>query len=231
MCLQNNEKSTPTKAASSPNTSAAKATTTTKTAPAKSTVSPQTEPSKQVTDEEVETTCSAPTADKGDGKVVRRRRSNVKGSAPAVALAARRATLRSSPGETTPESTQTSVVVTATVHPAVVMKRRGRKPRSVPTETTTGSTTTDSPTASETASRKQSEEANRDFAAKTSTCMSTEKEKPLDILSEAEDLGAMSEQTVSSSCGDTGETTKPVATRRKARKVTAVSTTYVRHRC
>lgn len=229
MCLQNNEKSTPTKAASSPNASPAKTTTTTKTAPAKSTVSPQTEPSKQVTDEEVETTCSAPTADKGDGKVVRRRRSNVKGSAPAVALAARRATLRSSPGETTPESTQTSVVVTTKVDPAVVMKRRGRKPRSVPTETTTGSTTTDSPTASETTSRKESEEANRDSAAKTST-MSTEKEKSLDILSEAEDLGEMSEQTVSSSCGDTGETTKPVATRRKARKVTADSTTYVRNR-
>lgn len=231
ICLQNNAQSPPTKAASSPNTTAAKATVTPKTAPAKSTVSPQTEPSKEVTDEEVKTTCSTPTADKGDVKVVRRRRSNVKGSAAAVALAARRATLRSSLGETTPDSTQTSVVVMATDAPAVVMKRRGRKPKSVPTETTTGTRTTDSPTASETASHKQGEDANvRESAAETNT-MSTEKEKSPDVPSEAKDLGTTSEQTASSSCGDAGEATKPVTTRRKACKVTTVSTTYVMHGC
>lgn len=230
MCLQNNTQSIPTKPASTPNTSSAKATSTTKTAPAKSTVSPQTEPSKQVTDEEVEATCSAPPADKGDSKVVRRRRSNVKQSAPAAALTTRRATLRSSPGETTLESTQTSVVVTATDDPAVVMKRRGRKPRSVPTETTT-ETTTDSPTASETASHNQGEEANEGESAAETNTMSTQKEKSPDVLSEAKELSAMSAQTASRSCGDTGEATKPVATRRNACKVTTVSTTDVRHGC
>lgn len=227
MCLQNNTQSIPTKPASTPNTSAAKATSTTKTAPAKSTVSPQTEPPKQVTDEEVETTCSAPPVDKGDSKVVRRRRLNVKRSAPAVAIRTRRATLRSSPGKTTLDSTPTSVVVMATGDPPVVMKRRGRKPKSVPTETATA-TTTDSSTVSETASHKQGEKANdRESAAETNTVL-TEKEKSPHVLSEAKGRHTMSEQTASSSCGNTGEATKPVTSRRKACKVTTVSTTDVR---
>lgn len=229
MCLQNNAQSASTKPAPSPTTSAAKATSTTKTAPAKSTVSPQTEPSKQVTDEEVKTTCSAPPADEGDSKLVRRRRSNVKGGAPAVALATRRATLRSSPVETTPYSTKTSVVLAAKDDPAVVIKRRGRKPRRVLAETTTGTATTDSFTASETASHKQGEEGdNRDSAAETNT-MLTEKENSPEVLSEAKDLSTMSEQTAPSSSGDTEEATKPVATRRNACKVTTVSTTDVSH--
>lgn len=220
MCLQNNAQTTPPKPASSPNTSAAKPTSTPKTAPAKLTISPQTEPSKQVTDEEVNIACGTPTAEQGNSTVVRRRRSNVKGSTAVGALAARRATLRSAPGETTPDSTQTSVVVTATDAPAVVMKRRGRKPRSAPTETTAGTTTTDSSTASETAPHKPGEEPNDGESAAETNTMSTEREKSPDVLSQAKDLGAMSQPTGSSSCGDTEEATKPVATRRKACKVT-----------
>lgn len=220
MCLQNNAQMTPPKPASSPNTLAAKPTSTPKTAPAKLTISPQTEPSKQVTDEEVKIACSTPTAEQGSSTVARRRRSNVKGSTAVGALAARRATLRSAPGETTPDSTQTSVVVTATDAPAVVMKRRGRKPRSAPTETTAGTATTDSSTASETASHKPGEEPNDGESAAETNTMSTEREKSPDVLSQAKDLGAISQPTGSSSCGDTEETTKPVATRRKACKVT-----------
>lgn len=208
MCLQNNAQSFPAKPASSPNTA-------TMIAPVKSTVSPQTEPSEQVTDEKAKTPYSAPTADKSDSKVVRRRRSIVKGGAAAVALATKRATRRSFPAETNPDSTQTSVVVTATDDLAVVKKRRGRKPRSVPTESITGITMTDSPTAS----HKQDGEANdRESAAGTNTTSTVKEKSP--VPSEPKDLITMSQEIVSKSCGDSGEATKPVTTRKKACKVT-----------
>lgn len=222
MCLQNNTQSTPAK---SPSTSAAKATSATKASPGKSSVSSQAEPSKQVTDEEAKTPSSTPAADKNDNKVVRRRRSNVKGGASAVALATTRATRRSSPAETTSDSTQTSVVVMAAGAPAVLKKKRGRKPKSVLTESTTGTTTTDSPTAFETASHKQREGANDRESG--STTMSTVKEKSPDVPFEPKGLRATSQEIVSTSCGDSGEATKPAVIRRKAGKVTTLSVTYV----
>lgn len=219
MCPQNNTQSTSAKPASSPNISAAKAAIT------------QTETSEQVTDQEAKTPLGAPTADKSDSKVVRRRRSNVKGGAAVVALATKRATRRSSPAETTPASTPTSVIITATDVPVVVKKRRGRKPKSVLAETTTGTTTTDSATAFKVASHKQGEEAdNRESAPPTNTTL-TEKEKSPDVPSEAKDLSAVSQQTASTSCGDLGESTKLLATRRKLCKVTTVCTTHGRHGC
>lgn len=145
-----------------------------------------------------------------------------------VALAARRATLRSAPEEAAPDSTQTSAAVAAPEVSAVAKKRRGRKPKSLLAENTAGTTRTDSSTASETASQKPKEELNsRESAADTNT-MAAEKEKSQDVLSEAQGLSAASQPTASSSCGDTEKASKPVAARRKASKVTTVTTADVK---
>lgn len=236
MCLQNNTQTTPTKPGSSPNSAAAKPISTPKT-PAKLTSLCKTTPTNQVTDEEVKTTHGKPTPAEGESKAtVGRRRLHVKGSAAPVASAARRASLRSAPEEITPDSMQTSAIVTPRDVPGATVKRRGRKPamRNAVAETAgTATTTTTNPSkASETVSKKPVEDPNDRQPTAETILASTEKEKSTDNLTQAPDSRAVSQQAGSSSTsGDTEEATKPAATRRKVSKVTTVTAADVKDGC
>lgn len=235
MCLQSNTQTTPTKPGSSPNSAAAKPISTPKT-PAKLTSLSKTTPTKQVTDEEVKTTRGKPAPAEGESKAtVGRRRLHVKGSAAPVASTARRASLRSAPEEMTPDSMQTSAVVTPTDVPGTTVKRRGRKPamRNTLAKTAGTATTTTNPSkASETVSEKPVEDPNDRQPTAETILASTEKEKSTDNLTQAPDSRAVSQQAGSSSTsGDTEEATKPAATRRKVSKVTTVTAADVKDGC
>lgn len=228
MCLQNNTQTTPTKPGSSPNSAAAKPISTPKT-PAKLTSLSKTTPTNQVTDEEVKTTHGKPTPAEGESKAtVGRRRLHVKESAAPVASTARRASLRSAPEEMTPDSMQTSAIVTPTEVPGATVKRRGRKPamRNALAKTAGAATTTTNP------SKKPAEDPNDRQPTAETILASTKKEKSTDNLTEAPDSRAVSQQAGSSSTsGDTEESTKPAATRRKVSKVTTVTAADIKDGC
>lgn len=235
MCLQSNTQTTATKPGSSPNSAAAKPISTPKTT-AKLTSLSKTTPTKLVTDEEVKTTRGKPAPAEGESKAtVGRRRLHVKGSAASVASTARRASLRSAPEEMTPDSMQTSAVVTPTDVPGATVKRRGRKPamRNALAETTGTATTATSPSkASEMVSKKPVEDLNDRQPTAETILASTKKEKSTDNLTQAPDSIAVPQQAGSSSTsGDTEEATKPAATRRKVSKVTTVTAADVRDGC
>lgn len=226
MCLQSNTQTTPTKPGSSPNSAAAKPVSPPKT-PAKLTSFSKTTPTNQVTEEEVKTTRGKPTSAVGESKAtVGRRRLHVKGSAAPVASTARRASLRSAPEEMTPDSMQTSAVVTPTDVPGATVKRRGRKPamRNAVAKTAGTTTTTNTSKASEMVSNKPLEDPNDRQPTAEIVLTSTEKGKSTDNLTQAPDSRALSQQAGSSSTsGDTEEATKPAATRRKVSKVMTVT--------
>lgn len=232
MCLQSNTQTTPTKPGSSPNSATAKPICTPKT-PAKLTSLSKTTPTNQVTDEEVKTTRGTPTPAEGESKAtVGRRRLHVKGSAAPVASTARRASLRSAPEEMTPDSVQTSAVVTPTDVPGATVKRRGRKPAMKNALAETAGTTTNPSKASEMVSKKPVDDPNNRQLTAETILASTEKEKSTDNLTQAPDSRAVSQQAGSSATsGDTEEATKPAATRRKVSKVTTVTAADVKDGC